>query len=573
MNIRSLLAFLFVALVPALAFAADKTSATGATQLDTAIVIGFILFFVIASIVITWWTSRSTKTTSDFYVAGKDVPWIQVGIAMVGSYLSAASFLGCPGDIGVFGIDSIWLSIGFFGGYMAVLLLIAGPLRNVGSYTVAGALHSRYPDDRIKLVVMLCTVVISTFYLVPQMLGAGLLFELLLGWNFVYVTIGLGLLMSVYIIFGGMKSTLANQAIQAVFLFVAMVVLTILAYFIVGHGSFSGILATAYQTVPPLVAAKNPAVVEAIRSLPADQAITTARQLMPAAESAMSIGVKTDSTLAMISTVIALVFGTAGLPHILIMFFTVPSARAAKKSVTLCIVALGIFYLCAIILGFLLFPGIYTKLVTWIAQGATGIGLAKNMAVLEISHLVGGPWLMAIGAAGAVAAILSTAAGLMITVASSISHDLYKVYINPNATEKQELGIAKVTTLVMSAIAVSLAVMLKDQNIAWLVMLAFGIAASAIFPPMVCTLWWKRTTRQGVIASILTGLAVSVIFIAILLIKGPKAMFLGLPVAGGPGLFGVTASFLVLYVVSMLTSDTGKDPDHFMAQAHKPDVD
>ena len=554
-------------------FALGTAAAAQASSLDTGIVVGFILFFVVASIVITWWTSRSTASASGFYVAGKSVPWVQVGIAMVGSYLSAASFLGCAGDIGVFGIDSIWLSIGFFGGYMAVLLLIAGPLRNVGSYTVAGALHRRFPDNRIKLVVMACTVVISTFYLVPQMLGAGLLFELLLNWNFVWVTIGLGVLMSAYIIFGGMKSTLYNQAIQAVFLWVAMVLLVTIAFFTVGHGSFTGILRTAHEAVPPVIAGKSKEVAAAISSLAPAQAITVARQMLPNADSVMTIGVKTDSTLAMISTVIALVFGTAGLPHILIMFFTVPSARAAKKSVTLCIVALGIFYLSAILLGFLLFPAIYPKLVNWIAAGPTGVGLAKNMAVLEISQMVGGPWLMAVGAAGAVAAILSTAAGLMITVASSISHDLYKVYINPKASEKQEIGIAKITTLVMSAVAVGLAVMLKHENIAWLVMLAFSIAASAIFPAMLATLWWKRTTRQAVMASALTGLGVSVLFIALLLIQGPKYKFLGLPVAGGPGIFGVSAAFLVLFAVSLFTTDTGKDPDQFMAQAHKPEVD
>ena len=546
---------------------------TTGSSLNTSIVIGFITFFVAASIVITWWTSRSTKSASDFYVAGKGVPWVRVGIAMTGSYLSAASFLGCAGDIGVFGIDSIWLSIGFFGGYMAVLLLIAGPLRNVGSYTVAGALHRRFPDNRVKLAVMICTVVISTFYLVPQMLGAGLLFELLLGWNFVGVTIALGVLMSTYIIFGGMKATLANQVIQAVFLFITMVVLTVMAYFIVGHGSFDGVLKLAHETVPPILAGKNPEAVAAIADLPAREAIAAAREAMPDSQTVMSIGVKTNSSLAMISTVIALVFGTAGLPHILIMFFTVPSARAAKKAVTLCIIGLGIFYLCAIILGFLLFPAIYPQLVQWISQGPTGTGLAKNMAVLEISNIVGGSWLMAIGAAGAVAAILSTSAGLMITVASSISHDLYKVYINPQASEKQELNIAKITTLLMSAAAVTLAVTLKNQNIAWLVMLAFGIAASALFPAMLATLWWPRTTRQGVIASILTGLAVSVLFIVLLFVQGAKYTFLGLPVAGGPGLFGVCSSFIVLYVVSMMTGDTGKDPEAFLALAHKPDGD
>jgi cation/acetate symporter len=180
---------------------------------------------------------------------------------------------------------------------------------------------------------------------------------------------------------------------------------------------------------------------------------------------------------------------------------------------------------------------------------------------------------MAIGASGAIAAVLSTSAGLMITVASSVSHDLYKVYINPNATEKQELGIAKITTLLMSAIAVSLAVLLKKENIAWLVMLAFGIAASAIFPAMLSTLWWKRTTRQAVIASILTGLGVSVLFIVLLFVKGAKYTLLGLPVAGGPGLFGVVASALVLILVTMATSDTGKNPTEFMALAHRPDTE
>lgn len=552
---------------------------------DNTLVVGFIAFFVLASIFITWWSSRSTKSASDFYVASKGVPWIQVGIAMVGSYLSAASFLGCPGDIGVFGIDSIWLSIGFFGGYMALLLLIAGPLRNVGSFTVAGALARRFPDDKLKLAVMACTLIISTFYLVPQMLGAGLLFELLLGWNFVWVTIGLGALMTFYIVFGGMKSTLYNQVLQALFLWATMVVLMVMAFFIVGEGSIGGILGTANQVVPPMVAGKDPAVVKAIAALPAlpadataaqalahaKTAITTARQMMPEAPSAMTIGVKTSDTLAMLSTVIALVFGTAGLPHILVMFFTVPSARAAKKAVTLCVVGLGIFYLAAIVLGFLLFPAIYPKLVAWIGQGSSGVGLAKNMAVLEISDMVGGKWLMAIGAAGAVAAILSTAAGLMITVAGTVSNDLYKVYINKQASEKQELMIARVTTVVMSAIAVVLAVALKEQNIAWLVMLGFGIAASAIFPGMLGTLWWRGATRQGVIASIVAGLVVSLLFIVLLLV-GVKS-FLGLPTSGGPGVFGVTAGFLALFLVSKLTSDHGKDPDAFLALAHKPDSD
>lgn len=541
-------------------------------QEGNGLVVAFIAFFIGLSIFITWWSSRSTKSASEFYVAGKGVPWVQVGIAMTGSYLSAASFLGCSGDIGVFGVDSIWLSIGFFGGYMALLMLIAGPLRNVGSFTVASALARRFPDDRLKVAIMACTLVVSTFYLVPQMLGAGLLFEMLIGVDFLYATIGLGVLMTIYIVFGGMKSTLYNQVMQAVFLFSAMVVLTVMAYFIHGEGSFLHIVEVAEQTVPPVIAGHNPAVVEAVQGLEPMAAIATAREMMPDAPSAMSIGVKISSTLAVMSMIIALVFGTAGLPHILIMFFTVPSARAAKKSVSLCIVNLGIFYLCAIVLGFLLYPAIYDQLLAWIGSGEkTGVGLAKNMAVLEISKSVGGRWLMAIGAAGAMAAVLSTSAGLMITVAGTVSNDLYKVYINRNATEKQELRAARITTVIMATIAVVLAVALQGKNIAWLVMLAFGIAASAIFPGMLATLWWRGATRQGVIAAIVTGLAISVLFIILLLTGQEK--FLGLPTSGGPGLFGVVGGFFVLFVVSKLTADHGEDCEAFLALAHKSDKD
>lgn len=537
------------------------------------LVIGFIMFFVVASIVITWWTSRTTTSASDFYVAGKGVPWIQVGIAMLGSYLSAASFLGCAGDLGVVGIDSVWMSVGFFGGYISLLFLIAGPLRNVGSFTVAGALHRRYPDDKIKLAITICTIIVSTFYLVPQMIGAGVLFTMLLNWDFFWTTAAIGTLISIYIIFGGMKSTLYNQVIQALFLFFTMMVLVVIAYFTIGDG-FLDVLNTAAKAVPPIIAGKNPAVVEALKGMTnADsmQAIEVARNLMPGADSAMTLGVRTSSSLAMVSMVIALIFGTAGLPHILIMFFTVPSATAAKKSVALCVVCLGLFYLAAIILGFMLFPSIYPKLINWISQGPVGVGLAKNMAVLEISNIVGGRWMVAIGAAGAVAAILSTAAGLMITVASAFSNDIYKVYINKNATDKQGMTIARITTVVMSAAAVLLALVLRDQNIAWLVALAFAIAASAIFPAMLGTLWWRKCTRQGIIASVYVGLAVSVVFIILLLSGVPS--FLGLPTGGGPGMFGVIASFLALWLVSMKTNDYGKDADAFLELAHAPDKD
>lgn len=534
------------------------------------LVLIFIAVFVGITIVVTWYTSKSSRSASDFYVAGNSVPWVQTGIAMVGSYLSAASFLGVAGDISIFGVDRIWLAIGFFGGYMAVLMLIAGPLRNVGSYTVADALYRRFPVKEVKLLVMISTLIISTFYLVPQMLGAGLLFELLIGWDFLFVIIGLGVLISVYIIFGGMKATLYNQVIQASFLFGAMVFITILGMFLFVDGSLEKLIDMVSRIVPPSIAGTNETVAAAVAAAPnAGEAVQVARQMLPDAPNAMTIGVQTPSLLAQISTVVALVFGTAGLPHILIMFYTVPSAKAAKKSVMLCIIMLGIFYICTILLGLLLMPTIYPQLVSWIADGQAGF--AKNMSVLVGSEIIGGKILMAVSAAGAVAAVLSTSAGLMITSASTISHDLYKVYINKNATEKQELTIAKITTVVMSAVAVLFAVLLKNENVAWLVMLGFGVAASAIFPAMVTTLWWRGLTRQGLLAGIASGLTVSMIFI-VMLLTGMDT-FLGMSTAGGPGIFGVTVSFIVLFTVSKLTKDTGKNVEEFFALAHKPDTD
>lgn len=487
------------------------------------------------------------------------------GVAMIGSYLSAASFLGVAGDIAIKGVDRIWLAVGFFGGYMAVLMLIAAPLRNVGRYTVADAIHARFPDRRIKLIVMITTLVISTFYLIPQMLSAGLLFELLLGWDFLFVTIGVGILMCLYIVFGGMKATLYNQVIQAAFLFFAMVFIVVLGLIVYFDASLVKLFESAAGIVPPNVASLNPDIMKSVSGQTSAQAIQSVRAAMPEAPSAMTIGLQTPSVLAQISTVLALIFGTAGLPHILIMFYTVPSAKAAKRSVNVAIVGLGIFYLCSIFLGFITMALVYPQLVEWMAMGK--VGMAVNMAVVKVSEELGGPWLMAIGTAGAVAAVLSTAAGLMITSASTISHDLYKNYINPDATEKQELNIAKITTVVMSAISIIFALILKTENVAWLVTLAFGIAASAIFPVMVSNLWWKRFTRQAAMAGMITGLLVSLFFI-ILLLSGVKT-FLGFSTVGGPGIFGITMSILVVVIVSFFTKDTGDNVEGFFALAHK----
>jgi cation/acetate symporter len=344
-----------------------------------------------------------------------------------------------------------------------------------------------------------------------------------------------------------------------------MVLLVIIGLIIRFDGSISNMFEFASSIIPPAIASKNPQAVLAAAGVDSNTAINAVRAIIGPVPNAMTIGVQTPTVFAQISTVIALVFGTAGLPHILIMFYTVPSAKAAKKAVMACIFALGIFYLASIFLGFLTMAMVYPDMMKW--MGAGKAGLALNMAVVKISDMIGGRFMMAIATSGAFAAILSTTAGLMITAASTISHDLYKNYINPKATEKQELSIAKITTVVMSAIAIILAIVLKKENVAWLITLAFGIAASAIFPMMMGTLWFKRFTRQAAIAGMITGLVVSA-FCVILLLAGRTELF-GLALTGGPGLFGIPLSIAAVIIVSALTKDTGANVEEFFALAHK----
>ena len=409
-------------------------------------------------------------------------------------------------------------------------------------------------------------MIISTFYLVPQLVAAGKLFEMIIGWKFLAVIISVGILISIYIIFGGMKATIYNQVIQATFLWIAMIAIVVFGVVLFFGGDFGEVFKQAENIVVPNFAGLNKDAVAAVLGKESHEAIAAVNSLLAnVPNKAMTIGLQTPDIISQLSTVLALLFGTAGLPHILIMFYTVPSAKAAKKSVMLTIFALGIFYLASIVLGFMCMNLVYPDLLGWIGNGE--MGKAVNMVVLKISEKVGGQFLMAISAAGAVAAVLSTAAGLMITVSSTISHDLYKTFINSNATEKQELSIAKITTVAMSTIAIILALVLQNQNVAWLIALAFGISSSAIFPTMISLLWWKRFTRQAALASMITGLVVSLIFI-ILLLSGVKS-FIGFSTLGGPGLFGITLSSVVLIVVTFLTKDTGKDVEEFFAVAHK----
>lgn len=530
------------------------------------------LFIVVISIFITlgiaWYSRRWTRTTAEFYVAGGRITWLANGIALIGDYLSAASFLGVAGGIAIFGIDRFWDALGYFSGYVVVLLLIAGPLRNVGKYTVADVLDVRFNSKTLRVIVMIATLFISTFYLIPQMLGAGVLFQTLLGLPYNVTTVLIGGLMILYVVLGGMRGTTYNQMIQGVLLWSVMLLILILATSIYFHGSLGAILDAAEKMVPPGVVAKHEDVAKQVSAIEdSEEAVKAAAEGLPESPTALTPGAFAKDLPNALAFAIGIIFGTAGLPHILIRFYTVPDAKAAKKSVVTCLVGIGTFYIFASFVGLAAMYLLYPKLVAWLTGELAGV--AKNMPVPLVGELVGGEALLGIAAAGAMAAMLSTAVGLLIAGTTSVAYDLYKSVLHPEASERSQILVAKITALIMGIIAVFLAIVLKGSNVSFLVTLAFGIAASSLFPVLALALWWKGLTRQGAMWGILTGLIVSAVFV-IGQLQGATSI-LGLPVLVNPGLYGIPATFIVAIIVSIFTSDVGV-VDKFMAIAHSEEM-
>ena len=528
-----------------------------------------VFIFLFCTLGVAWYSRRWTRTTSEFYVAGGKITWLANGLALVGDYLSAASFLGVAGGIAIFGIDRFWDALGYFSGYLVVLLLIAGPLRNVGKYTVADVLDARFNSKTLRVVVMLATIFISTFYLIPQMLGAGVLFQTLLGLPYIVTTVLIGSLMVVYVVLGGMRGTTYNQILQGIVLWTVMLFILILASAYFFHGSPVAILKAAEKMVPPGVVGveEHKAVAEEVMELPPDRAIERVKEEMPESPTALTPGAFAKDLPNALAFAIGIIFGTAGLPHILIRFYTVPDAKAAKKSVVTCLVGVGTFYIFASFVGLAAMKLLYPKLVGWLITGQAGV--AKNMPVPLVGELVGGEFMLGIAAAGAMSAMLSTAVGLLIAGTTSVAYDLYKKILHPEASEKSQILVAKLTALAMGIISIFLAIVLKGSNVSFLVTLAFGIAASSLFPVLFLALWWKGLTKEGAIAGILTGLFVSAVFVIAQLMGASSVI--GLPVLVNPGLYGIPATFIVSIVVSLLTQDVG-EVDTFMALAHSEEA-
>lgn len=536
---------------------------------------------ILLSLYISYYHRRSTSSTANFYVAGGGISPRINGMAMFGDYASAASFLGVAGAVALMGVDGWWLALGFFAAWIVVLLVIAGPLKNVGKFTVADVLNSRYEGSErgIRMIAMISTLVLCVMYLVPQIVGAGLLFNLLLGWDYLPTVIVTGSLMAIFVIMGGMKGTSYNQAVQGAILFGALMFLLIFGIVSFFGGNPVGMVVEGKDIVPPILAAKNPEAVAAIAgmtSMDAFQALGTSEAVAVSASAVESVrGIMTDAPSAITpgvglrdlmnnaSLVLALFLGVLGLPHILIRFYTVSSAKDARKSAEFTIWGLAIFYGSVFFVGLIAMYALYPVLVELLAAGQRGV--ATNMTMPLLGQMMGGQVLLGVIAAGAMAAMLSTSAGLLISATTSLSHDLYKGVLRPNSTDSEQVRFAKIGAGTLAVIAILMSIWLKEQNVAMLVAMCFGIAASTFAPALVFAVWWRKLTSQAVIWGMTVGLISSLLF-TFARFFGEKTM-LGLDVLVNPALYSVPLAVIVTIVVSYVTSDRGKT-DEFMAQAH-----
>ncbi|TDE85813.1 cation acetate symporter [Deinococcus sp. S9] len=446
----------------------------------------FLLAAIIVAITlgITFWAGRRNTSASDFYVAGGRISAPQNGIAIAGDYMSAASFLGITGLIALNGYDGFMYSVGWFIAYLTVLLIVAEPLRNLGKYTLADMLVYRLKDQRVRTYAAVSTIVISAFYMIAQVVGAGALISLLSGGVLkASVAIPLvGVLMIIYVVVGGMLATTWVQIVKAVLLMFATVVMTVLILNRFGW-SFSNLLGAAE--------AKNGA-------------------------DFLGAGLKYKNPIDLISLSLALVLGTAGLPHILVRFYTVPTAQDARKSVVWAMVLIGAFYVMTAFMG-----NAANVLVGKDAIEAAN--KAGNMAAPLLAEALfggkgtfGGELGLAFVTAVAFATILAVVAGLTIAASTSFTHDIYNGVIRRGqATGREEFRVARIATIAVGVIAILLGLLAQTQNVAFLVALAFAIAASSNLPVILFTLFWRRFNATGAIWGIVGGIVTCLVLIAL----------------------------------------------------------
>lgn len=508
----------------------------------TAIIMFFL--FVGATLYITKWAAKQNKSTQDFYTAGGGISGFQNGLAIAGDYMSAASFLGISAMVFTTGYDGLIYSTGFLVGWPIVLFLVAERLRNLGKFTFSDVVAYRLKQTPVRLFAASGSLLVVMLYLIAQVVGAGKLIQLLFGMSYLSAVIIVGLLMVAYVLFGGMLATTWVQMIKAVLLLGGA---SFMSFMILKHAGFSleGMFQQAVDTHEKGVAILSPG---GLVKNPID---------------ALSLG-------------LALMFGTAGLPHILMRFFTVPDAREARKSVVYATGFIGYFYLLTFIIGFgaIIFltnnPQFYQAIVY---EGKTVYEMigGNNMAAVHLASAVGGNLLLGFISAVAFATILAVVAGLTLSGASAVSHDIYASVIRKgHASQHEEMRVSKAATLILGILSIILGLAFENQNVAFMVGLAFAVAASANFPILMLSMFWKGLTTRGAVAGGFAGL----ISALILIILGPTVWVNVLHQEtaifpySNPAIFTIPLAFIVSWLVSILdnSEQAKQDRAKFKAQ-------
>ncbi len=510
------------------AFAADAIS--GEVQKRPLNVAAVVMFFIFvgATLFITKWAAKQNKSSKDFYTGGGGISGYQNGLAIAGDYMSAASFLGISAMVFTRGYDGLIYSTGFLVGWPLVLFLVAERLRNLGKFTFADVVAYRLQQTPVRLFSASGSLLVVILYLIAQVVGAGKLIQLLFGMNYLSAVIIVGILMVVYVLFGGMLATTWVQMIKAVLLLSGA---TFMSFMIMKHAGFSmeNLFKQATSVHEKGIAIMEPG---GLVSNPID---------------ALSLG-------------LALMFGTAGLPHILMRFFTVPDAKEARKSVFVATGLIGYFYILTFIIGFgaILFvtkdnPDFFQ---TMVKEGKTVVEMVggTNMAAVHLAEALGGNLFLGFISAVAFATILAVVAGLTLSGASAVSHDIYSSVIRKGqATSQEEMRVSRITTVTLGVLAIIFGLMFENQNIAFMVGLAFAVAASANFPILMLSMFWKGLTTRGAVIGGFSGLLLALV----LIILGPSVWVSVLhhetPIFpyGNPAIFSIPAAFIMAWLGSI----------------------
>ncbi|AJE02825.1 solute symporter family protein [Geobacter pickeringii] len=484
--------------------AAAPTEKKSELKANPYVTIPIFLIIIGATMCVVVWSAKKTKSAADFYTAGGGITGTQNGWAIAGDYMSAASFLGISGMISLYGYDGFMYSVGWLVAYITVLLIVAEPCRNAGKFTLGDILSFRTEPKPVRAAAALSTVAVSTFYLTAQMVGAGKLMQLLLGVPYKSAIIGVGILMVGYVVFGGMTATTWVQIIKAGLLMSGATLLSILV------GIKSGMSPLQFFTD----IATNPNIAEHVQKVVLKDPVAVAG--FDYGQRFLEPGLFLKNPLDQISLGMALVLGTAGMPHILMRFFTVPTAQAARKSVIVAMFIIGLFYILTTLLGF-------GAAIHLSPQGIQKIDKGGNMAAMMLAQKMGGdisPFigdlLLAFLCAVAFATILAVVSGLVLAASAAIAHDIYvNVIKDGHADQHEQVKAARITSFCVGAAGILIGIAAEKQNVAHLVALAFAVASSGNLPVVVMSLFWKKFNTAGVIAGLVTGTVISIALVMV----------------------------------------------------------